>query len=218
MIGYKTFSLKKKEVLSTMTWVLQKKEEILSFTQALTQKITSKNPFSPQLSTQSSPQPQLEPLPQKQNEQPIINPSKMKILEELAKRHDQILLKEQELASKETVLSAVEARLNAKLDELKTIREELTQTLTEEDEQKATRLNKLAHAYEKMLPKDAARLLQDLPMDLVLRLFEKMREQTVSAILSKMDPESARIITEKLTLQEPVSFSSSNNDELEKKE
>lgn len=141
------------------------------------------------------------PLPMKAKEtgntEPF-SPAKLKVLQDLSRRHDEIVLKEKELASKETVLSAVEARLDAKLDDLKSLREEISETLTHENTYHQERLTRLQNAYEKMPPKDAARIMQDLPLDLVLSLLEKMPAASTSAILSKMDPESARVITERL--------------------
>jgi flagellar motility protein MotE (MotC chaperone) len=54
--------------------------------------------------------------------------------------------------------------------------------------------------YEKMEPKKAARILDDLDSDLVVKVLTGMRQQQVAEILSKMDPEKARRITKKLLL------------------
>ena len=49
-----------------------------------------------------------------------------------------------------------------------------------------------------MKPKDAARILENLEMDILLGVAERMKETKMAAILAKMDPKKARQVTVQL--------------------
>lgn len=124
--------------------------------------------------------------------------SEVKVLQELAQRRDQMVLREKELHAKESTLKAVEARLDAKLNELKDVKEKIEQAFDKDDERQKIKLDKLVKLYEGMKPKDAAKIMQDLHLEVSVRILEQMKEKSGSLILAKMDPETARFITVKL--------------------
>lgn len=52
--------------------------------------------------------------------------------------------------------------------------------------------------YENMKPKDAGRIFEELEMNVLLEVAEKMNNRRLAPILAKMDPKKARDVTEEL--------------------
>jgi len=74
-------------------------------------------------------------------------------------------------------------------NQLKTKSEELEKT-------KSKRVENTRSIYEKMDPKSAAKILQEIEYDIAVKIISGMKEQKAAEILSKMNPEKARTITE----------------------
>ena len=53
----------------------------------------------------------------------------------------------------------------------------------------------LVKIYENMKPKDAARIFEDLELDTLLEVSERMKERKLAGIIAKMSPQKAREIT-----------------------
>ncbi|MBT5415681.1 MAG: hypothetical protein HOK81_13870, partial [Rhodospirillaceae bacterium] len=88
----------------------------------------------------------------------------------------------------------LDARI-ARLEELRTVVEAHLDTYeTQEDE----RLRNLVRIYESMKPKEAARIFQDLEMNVLLDVVSRMRAQQSAKILAAMEPERAKSVTTEL--------------------
>ena len=59
-------------------------------------------------------------------------------------------------------------------------------------------MKSLVKIYESMKPKDAARIMQQLDMAVLLEVSERMREQKMAAILARMNGETAKTVTMEL--------------------
>ncbi|MEQ9123094.1 MAG: hypothetical protein RIM80_11075, partial [Alphaproteobacteria bacterium] len=60
------------------------------------------------------------------------------------------------------------------------------------------RVRELAKAYKAMKPKDAARLFNDLDMDLLTAIAREISPRVLAPVLAKMEPKRARELTEAL--------------------
>ena len=60
------------------------------------------------------------------------------------------------------------------------------------------RVTRLARIYESMKPEEAAKALVSVDWDTTVLIFQRMSEESVAAILAKMDPEQAAQLTEML--------------------
>ena len=58
--------------------------------------------------------------------------------------------------------------------------------------------------YENMKPKDAARIFEQLEIDVLLLIAERMREARIAPILAKMSPAKAKAITVELATRRPI--------------
>jgi flagellar motility protein MotE (MotC chaperone) len=113
------------------------------------------------------------------------------LLQSLAERRKQLDLRAHQLEQRETLLMAVERRIDEKVEALKA----LQSSIQEENESQYKSLVKI---YENMKPKDAARIFENLDMAILLPVSERMKERKLAAILAKMDTKKARVLTTEL--------------------
>lgn len=113
------------------------------------------------------------------------------LLQSLAERRKQLDLRAHQLEQRETLLMAVERRIDEKVEALKA----LQSSIQEENESQYKSLVKI---YENMKPKDAARIFENLDMAILLPVSERMKERKLAAILAKMDTKKARALTTEL--------------------
>jgi flagellar motility protein MotE (MotC chaperone) len=124
-----------------------------------------------------------------------LSPEQVEVLRTLSKRHRDLVQRERSISEREATLQAIENRLEEKTSELKKIQEYLQQLLGEKDEKEKESIKKLVIVYEKMKPAEAANILQGLDLDTLLNIMDEMKDGKVSAILAKMEPLRARILT-----------------------
>ncbi|MDH5189301.1 MAG: hypothetical protein OEW37_10145, partial [Rhodospirillaceae bacterium] len=66
------------------------------------------------------------------------------------------------------------------------------------DGQQDAQLASLVKIYENMKPKDAARIFEEMEMDTLLMVTERMKERSLAPIMAKMDPIKAKEMTVEL--------------------
>ena len=100
------------------------------------------------------------------------------------------------MARRETQLLAIEKSIDDKLVKLEEERKFFTQTIQRERELKGQRLERIVELYDKMEPKKAAPVIEELDRDLVVQLFRRLRQKQVTAILEAMSPEKSVELSE----------------------
>ena len=85
--------------------------------------------------------------------------------------------------------------IDKKIEEMKVLQATIEQSITTYDEQQAAKMASLVKIYENMKPKDAARIFEELDMDTLLLVAERMKERSLAPIMANMDPGRARDIT-----------------------
>lgn len=124
--------------------------------------------------------------------------AEVRVLQSLSRRRDVLDRRESEIDMLETLLSAAEKRIDQKIAKLKKIEDTIQTSLKQYDEQEEAQMKSLVKIYESMKPKDAARIMQQLDMAVLLEVSERMREQKMAAILARMDSQMAKAITMEL--------------------
>lgn len=124
--------------------------------------------------------------------------SELEILQKLAKRREELDIRERTLEQKVGVLKAAEAQIDAKITKLKELERTISDLVGVYNEQERDRLNNLVKIYSTMKPKEAARLFNDMDMSLLVRVFEKMKESKSAPILALMDSAKATALTAEL--------------------
>ncbi len=127
--------------------------------------------------------------------------SELEVLQNLSARREELEERARELDMRENLLKVAEQRLDEKILRLDELRATVEAHLDAYDQQTDEKLRRLVKIYESMKAKDAARILAELEMDILLDVMGRMKEQKSAAILAAMDPIQAKTITSEMALR-----------------
>ncbi len=128
----------------------------------------------------------------------LLTQAEIDLLQQLAERREVLDSREQELDLQGGLLKAAETRIDKKVKELKTLQAVIAKLIKSYDDQENAKLQSLVKIYENMKPRDAARIFEELNMDTLLMVAERMKERKLAPIMAKMDPIKATEITVEL--------------------
>lgn len=126
------------------------------------------------------------------------NQIELDILQSLSSRREEIEQWAEEVQVREQVLEATEIRIDDKLEKMQALKAEVETLLKEYKKEEQTELRSLVKIYESMKPKDAARIFDELDMDILLDVVDLMSERKAAPILAGMDPKRAKDLTVEL--------------------
>ncbi|MDB5359970.1 MAG: hypothetical protein JWO51_1267 [Rhodospirillales bacterium] len=170
----------------------------IAFAQTAPAKPTSETPAKAPPSAAAAPAVAAEPLNPGVPKTPpaqTYTEAEVKLLQDLAKRRIELDQRADELTQRETLLKAAEQRVDEKIDQLKQMQATVDASLGKVDAQEDQRLSSLVAIYTNMKPKEAATILSQLDMPVLLQLLTRMKDRTTSAIMAAMDPKTAQTIT-----------------------
>lgn len=133
------------------------------------------------------------------NDPTLLTPAEIDLLQQLAERRQVLESREQEFELRTGLLAAAESRIDKKVEELKVLRETISGLIKTFDAQQDAKLLSLVKIYENMKPKEAAKIFEELGMDTLLEVAERMKERKLAPIMAKMHPEKARDMTVELS-------------------
>lgn len=134
---------------------------------------------------------------------PVGDPSRFRqeeidLLQALAERRQQIDRRSEELRQREEILRAAEQRFEQKVAELESMRAQLEQLLSRQNDAEDSRLRGLVKIYETMKPTDAARIFNELQIEVLMGVAERMKENKLAPVLAAMNADRAKRVTEML--------------------
>ncbi len=129
----------------------------------------------------------------------LLTQAEIDLLQQLAERREDLESREQELDIQGGLLKAAETRINKKVKELKTLQVAIAKLIKTYDDEQNAKVQSLVKIYENMKPKDAARIFEELDMDTLLMVAERMKERKLAPIMAKMNPTKATEITVELS-------------------
>ncbi len=97
--------------------------------------------------------------------------------------------------AKARVLAALEARLDDRVKQLDALQKQLAAEDAARQSVQDQNWSGLVKIYGTMRPQDAATILNDLPMPVLLPVMDHMPDRKAAAILAAMDPNKARDVT-----------------------
>lgn len=137
------------------------------------------------------------PAPAKETAQPPAPPPDA-VLTDLRKRSQELDAREAALRTRESVIAAAAQKLDQRIAELKALQARLEQLGAQQHARDDADWLALVSLYEKMKPRDAARIFNDLDMGVLVKLLDRMNGRRASAILAAMNPDKARDTTDEL--------------------
>jgi flagellar motility protein MotE (MotC chaperone) len=129
----------------------------------------------------------------------LLTQAEMDILQQLAERRDRVEKREQEIEVRAAMLKAAESRIDKKVEEMKNLQASIEKLLAAYDEQQEKKVTSLVKIYETMKPKEAAKIFEELEMDVLLMVVERLNSRRLAPILAAMNPQKAREVTVELS-------------------
>lgn len=125
----------------------------------------------------------------------MITDAELQVLQNLSERRRQIEQRERDLDMRSGLLKATEQRIDSKIAELMVIQTTIDGLLKRHNKQREKQMKSVVKIYEKMKPKDAARIFEQLDMAILLDVVERMREAKTAPIMANMSPVKAKAVT-----------------------
>lgn len=129
----------------------------------------------------------------------LLTQTEIDLLQQLAERRDRIEAREQEIERRAALLRAAETRINTKVEELKSLEATIQGLIQTYDQQQDQKLAGLVKIYENMKPKQAAKIFEELEMDVLLMVAERISSRKLAPIMAAMNPDRAREVTVELS-------------------
>jgi len=133
------------------------------------------------------------------NDPTLLTQAEIDLLQRLADRREILASQEKEMEMRGGLLKAAEERIDKKIAELKNFQNTIEKLIKTYDDQQVAKIQSLVKIYENMKPKDAARIFEELDMDTLLLVTERMKERKLAPIMAKMKPSRATEITVELS-------------------
>jgi flagellar motility protein MotE (MotC chaperone) len=132
----------------------------------------------------------------KQQRDPLqMTPEEIDELQQLSARRVELDRRAAELSEREVLMQAAEKRIDEKIGKLQSLQKSIESDVKQKNDEENTRVQSLAHMYEQMKPADAARILGQLDVPVLLTVLDNIREQKAAPILAAMDPAKAKAVT-----------------------
>lgn len=123
------------------------------------------------------------------------NQIEVDVLQNLSARRQEIEKWAKDIQMQETVLKATEVQLDQKLADLQTLKDDVQSMLKKYEGKEAAELKSLVKIYENMKPVDAARIFNEMEMEILLEVVDMMSERKAAPVLANMIPTKAKDLT-----------------------
>lgn len=117
------------------------------------------------------------------------------VLQRLSERRSQLDARENALELQEGLVLAAEARMQERIESLQIIEGRVQALIDKYNSQGDDRFDALVSMYANMKSSDAAKVFNDLNMEILLRIATKMSPRKMSPILADMMVERAQLLT-----------------------
>ncbi|MBO6503804.1 MAG: hypothetical protein JJ850_17685 [Kordiimonadaceae bacterium] len=131
----------------------------------------------------------------------------MELITQLRQRREALEARATELDLQEQLLSSTEKRINDKIAQLGVLEDRIKSHLRLFEEKETEQLQSIVSIYETMKPKEAAPRFEALSLQTQLDLVQLMNPRKVAALMEKMTPQKASVLTTELaTKAQPPSI------------
>jgi len=136
--------------------------------------------------------------PEQLAQQAGVSPAELRILQSLSARRTQLDARDTDFATMLPLMATAEAKLDAKIAALESIKGEVKGLLGQVDEKEKAETDRLVAVYSAMRPKEAAAIFSTLDDSVRLPIAAAMRPRALSAVMAQMRPVQADELTRKL--------------------
>lgn len=123
------------------------------------------------------------------------SPAERAIRERLAERREELQLRAREIEARDRLAEEVERRLDARAEEMRKAEERRSGAAASKAEAESASLKPLVTMYETMKPKEAARVFERLPHDVLVPVVRQINPRKMAEIMAALTPEAAEKLT-----------------------
>jgi flagellar motility protein MotE (MotC chaperone) len=128
----------------------------------------------------------------------VASASEVDVMNSLSKRRRELDKRQGQLTTQANMIAAAEQRVDAKIAQLKQLQAQITQLLGQRDEAQKAQIAALVKTYSTMKAKDAARIFNNLPDEVLVPVAHDMKSDQLALVLASMEPDHAKALTVKL--------------------
>ncbi|HWX90954.1 MAG TPA: hypothetical protein VNY75_11640 [Rhizomicrobium sp.] len=128
----------------------------------------------------------------------IASASEVDVVNSLGKRRRELDARDAQLNTQANMLAAAEMRVDGKIAQLKQLQAQITALLVQRDDAQKAQIASLVKTYSTMKAKDAARIFNSLPDDVLVPVAHDMKSDVLALVLAGMNADTAKALTVKL--------------------
>jgi flagellar motility protein MotE (MotC chaperone) len=133
-----------------------------------------------------------------------VSPAEMEVLKQLTARRETLDKRGRELDTRESLIKVAETRVDQKIKEMESLRQQLQSMVNQVSETQAAQQENLVKIYETMKPEEAAKIFETLDMPILLGVVMRMKPKSTAPIMARMAPDKAKELTVALTKQDQL--------------
>jgi len=128
----------------------------------------------------------------------VASASEVDVVNSLGKRRRELDARDAQLTTQANMLAAAEMRVDGKIAQLKQLQAQINALLVQRDDAQKAQIASLVKTYSTMKAKDAARIFNSLPDDVLVPVAHDMKSDVLALILAGMNADTAKALTVKL--------------------
>jgi len=128
----------------------------------------------------------------------VASASEVDVINSLSKRRRELDARDSQLSIQANMIAAAEARVDAKINQLKQLQAQINALMVQRDDAQKAQIASLVKAYSTMKAKDAARIFNNLPDEVLVPVAHDMKSDILALVLANMNAENAKTLTVKL--------------------
>jgi len=128
----------------------------------------------------------------------VASASEVDVMNSLSKRRRELDVQGAQLNTQANMIAAAEQRVDAKISQLKQLQAQINALLVQRDKLQQDQIDSLVKTYSTMKAKDAARIFNTLPDDVLVPVAQKMKSDILAQVLANMNSDNAKTLTIKL--------------------
>ena len=128
----------------------------------------------------------------------VASANEVDVMNALGKRRKELDAREGALTIQANMIAAAEKRVDVKIQQLKTLQAQIAALLVQRDDAQKAQVAALVKTYSTMKAKDAARIFNNLPDDVLIPVAHDMKSDIMAQVLANMNADAAKSLTIKL--------------------
>jgi flagellar motility protein MotE (MotC chaperone) len=128
----------------------------------------------------------------------VVSASEVDVMNSLSRRRRELDVRGTQLNTQANMIAAAEQRVDAKITQLKQLQTQINVLLGQRDDAQKAQVAALVKTYSTMKPKDAARIFNTLPDEVVVPVAQAMKSDVLALVLASMEADRAKTLTVKL--------------------